>query len=195
MWIALIIHMQILLQFSFVGFFNSDPYLIHYTTMNRLVFSNFPIYQLYWNTSFASFNVIPLLMVGPSLPFLVFLFVLASSLSFHYFYFSHNPLSSLSPFSISSSPSSFTHHSHHIIYHPCRQQRVKVFPAIREMRLLLMTHLLRPRKTKRLPIPNRTVQRRKGVATLAVNDLLSSILGTIPTHTSLCCPMTIRLLH
>ena len=31
--------------------------------------------------------------VGPLVPFLMFLFVSTSSLSFHYFYFSHNPLS------------------------------------------------------------------------------------------------------
>ena len=168
------------------------PILFTFSIVNKLVFSNFLIFQLFQSTAFASFNAIPLLMAGPLLPFL---FVLTSSLSFHYLYFSHNPLS-FSSLSVSSSPSSLIHHSHHITHPSCRRQRVKVLPTIREKRLSLTTHPLRPRKAKRLPILNRIIpSRRKGLATLATSALLSSIHGMIPIHISLWCLMAIRVLH
>ena len=171
------------------GFFEQwssscSPFLI-WTSLSL----NFPVCQLFQNTVFASFNAILSL-----LPFLLFLFVLTSPFSFHYFYFPHNPLS-FSLFSISSFLSSFTHHSHHIINPSCRRKRVKFLPAIRGKWSLLMTHPLRPRKTKRLPISNGIVlRRRKEVATLVVSTLLSSIHGMIPTYTSWWCLVTIRLL-
>jgi len=135
-------------------------------------------------------------MAGPSFLFLVFLFVSTSFLSFLHatFTFLTTLFSSLTPFSISSSPSSLTYHSHHIIYPPCCRQRVKVLLAIRERKSLLMTHPWRPRKVKRLPISNRIVlRRRKGVTTLVVNALLSSIRGMILTCTSRWYSVTIRL--
>lgn len=163
-----------------------------FSVVNRLVFSNFLIFQLFQSITFASFNVIPLLMAGLSLPFL---FILTPSFSFHYLYFSLNPFS-FSSHSISSSSSSLIHHSHHITHPSCHQQRVKVLPTVREKRLSLMTHPLRPRKAKRIPIPNRIVpRRRKGVATLAASALLSSIHSIIPIPISLWCLMTIRILH
>ena len=86
--------MRIPLQFSFVGFFNSGPQLAHFSTMNKLVFSNFPVYQLFWSNASASFNVLPLLMTIPLFPFEVLLFIFNSfTLSFSrylFFFFSHN---------------------------------------------------------------------------------------------------------
>ena len=111
-------------------------------------------------------------MVGPSLPFLMFLFVSTSSLSFLHatFTFLTTHFPSLTPFFVSSSPSFLTHHSHHIIYPPCCRQRVKVLPTVMERRSLLMTYPWRLRKVRRLPIPNRIVlRRRKGVATVVLN--------------------------
>ena len=80
LWIAPVIHMWMPLQFSFVDILNSSPCLTCLFAMNRLIFSNFLIYQLFWNTASASFNALPLLMAGLSLPFPSFLFVPTSSL-------------------------------------------------------------------------------------------------------------------
>ena len=103
--------MQVLLQFPFAGVLNSGPHLAYFSAMNKLVFLDFPVYQLFKITASASFNATPLLMVGPSLPFLMFLFVSTSSLSFLHatFTFLTTLFPSLTPFSVSSSPSFLTH--------------------------------------------------------------------------------------
>lgn len=132
-------------------------------------------------------------MAGLLLPFLIFLFVLTSSLSFHYLYFSHNPLS-FSSFSVLSSPSSLTHHSHHITHPSYRRQRAKVISAVREKGSSLTTLPLRLRKVNRLPISNYIVSRRgKGGAILTASALLSLIHSTTPIPISLWCLVTIRI--
>lgn len=73
-------------------------------------------------------------MASPLLPIIVFLFVSTCSLSFSHATpnFLTIPFSLLTPFSISCSSNSFTHHLYHIIHPPCHQERVRVLLAIKE---------------------------------------------------------------
>ena len=121
-------------------------------------------------------------MADPLLPFIAFLFVLALSLSFSHTFpnFLSIFVSSLIPFTVSSSPNLFTHYLYHSIHLPCCQQRVRVLPIVKEKRLPPMIRPLRL-WVESLPITNRTIpKRKKGVAIGVVNVFLSSTHGMIP---------------
>ena len=128
--------------------------------MNKLAFSNFPVYQLFWNTAYTSFNELPLLMAGLSLPFPVFLFISISSLfPFHdTSSFLTTPFSSSILLFDSLFTYSHIHHSHHLISSSSCLRKVRVLPTIRGKRLLLMNHPWRLKRRRVSPFQIRPFQ-------------------------------------